>query len=554
MFLLYAIIPVVILTFIILLIFLGALQYSLEKTNKEDNKRITRDVETTVNSYIELINKLANEKYIKDGEIDVNTRVKIFEDIYKISNSLDRKANFYLFDEKITPIICGTKSVPSFLEGKNINWGIFRIIHNNKNQITLKIVEEANSEGMKLVIGKEIVEGDVTKGYLVFVLDSKQFESEIANMHSQTVITDEYRRIYVSNNKSFLDSMNRFDLNGQNMNGKVMNNQVKYYITSNHILNNHIHIYSISNISNQTSPFKFIGIVLLGVFLMMIFMVTFSTKIMAKKKTKSLYMIINALERVNEGDLNSYIKIEMNDEFKIIADSYNIMLDSLRKQIERNKEMGILVDVSQARQLESQFNPHFLYNTLENIRFMCKLDPDSASDMVVSLSTLLRYSISKKSEEVMVKEDVMYTENYMSILKYRFNQRFHYEINIPEEVEKCIIPKLILQPMIENAIKYGFEGKDQLTVEIRGFIVKEKLVLICLDNGAGMERKVLEELKHILDQQTNQSNHSGLYNIHRRIQLKYGDQYGVSIQSKLGNGTVLRVELPVKYEDNNGGA
>lgn len=140
----------------------------------------------------------------------------------------------------------------------------------------------------------------------------------------------------------------------------------------------------------------------------------------------------------------------------------------------------------------------------------------------------------------------------MSILKYRFNERFTYSINIAKEVEECIIPKLIIQPMIENSIKYGIDGKDSLHTEILGFIEDNNLVLICKDNGMGMTSEVLEETRHILTQHRNKSTHTGLYNIHRRVVLKFGEGYGIQIESEHQIGTILKVILPVNYEESKG--
>ncbi|PKM51389.1 MAG: hypothetical protein CVV02_07230 [Firmicutes bacterium HGW-Firmicutes-7] len=553
-FLFYAIVPVVLLTFVFLLIFWGSWRYTLEKTNKQDNQRIITDLETTINSYIEVSEKLSQQKNILDSELDVRARVEIFESVYEVSNRLNRKAELYVFDHELKSIISGTKKIPDFLDGNYYaNWGVFRIMNQDPEEIALKLVIDEYSDTRQLVIGKTIIKEGVITGYIVFVLDSKQFQVQLANMESQTVITNDYGWVYISNNYTFLNRMNRFDLKGQKTNGNIRNKLGKYYLTSSGIFDNRIQVYSISALGNLASVFWSIIIILLFVFATMILAVFSSTNTMAIKKTKDLYTILKAFEKVKEGDLNTHIEISSNDEWAIIGESYNLMLDSLKEQIDTNKEMGRLVVTSQAKQLESQFNPHFLFNTLENIRFMCKLDAISASKMIFNLSTLLRYSISNAQEEVTVKEDVFYTENYMSILKYRFNQRFHYNIDLPSAVEQCIIPKLIIQPMIENAIKYGFEGKDQLTVKISGYIENSKLVLVCYDDGAGMNAVVLKEIKEIILQNTNKSNHSGLFNIHRRVQLKYGQEYGVQIESELGIGTYSSVVLPVRYKDSRGG-
>ncbi|ROR30526.1 histidine kinase/DNA gyrase B/HSP90-like ATPase [Mobilisporobacter senegalensis] len=551
---LYAIIPVFLLSLVCVVIFWETWHYSMEKTNKTNNKDIITDLETTILAYTEVIDELIQQENIIDGKIDVSSRVQIFERIYGISNKLDRKANLYIFDRNLNSIISATKDLPEFLDGDYfINWGVFRNMNQNPDRVALKLVEDTASDSVQLVIGKPIIRKNTIKGYVVFVLDSKQFAIKLSKFGSQTVITDEYGWVYVSNNYDFLNTLQRFDLRGQKANGNIENEVGKYFITSNSILDNRIHIYSISSRSNIASIFKYIIVILIFVFVMITLLVFISTKKMAASKTKDLYKIIRAFEKVKEGNLDTYIEISGNDEFKIIGESYNLMLDSLKEQIENNKEMGKLVSSSQSKQLESQFNPHFLYNTLENIRFMCKLDSTLASDMIFSLSTLLRYSISNTREEVTVKEDVHYTENYMSILKYRFNRRFHYTMDIPSDVMSCIIPKLILQPLIENSIKYGFEGKEQLTVKISAYMEGNNLIMTCWDDGSGMSEKELEEMKQLLLQKTNKSNHFGLFNIHRRVQLKYGDEYGIQIESKQGTGTYLKVVMPIKYEDNRGG-
>lgn len=555
MLLLYAIIPVVLLTLVCLLIFWGVGRYTVEKTTRNENRAITEGIDIMVDAFTGLLQMVQMQQEIFDGEIEVKTRVDIFEKIYEVSNRLGKKANIYVFDKDRTPIITGTKIVPAYLDGKNLeNWGIFRIMKQNPEGIALKLIEDTGSGDMQLIIGKAMMNEDEIKGYALFVIGSKQFLIDVAKNDSQTVITDENGWVFVSNNYSLLDTLGRFNLKTDKKNNNITYDFGKFYITKSEIQRGRLRIYSIAALSNQIARLQYTVAVLLFVFAMMIISVLLSSKGMAAKKTKDLYTIIKAFERAKEGDLDTLINISSNDEFETIAEAYNQMLESLKEQIERNKEMGELVAFSQMKQLESQFNPHFLFNTLDNIRFMCKLDPPSASKMVLNLSILLRYSINIKQEEVTVNEDIAYTENYMSILKYRFNQRFQYMIDIPAEIEQCIIPKLLIQPMIENSIKYGFEGKEQLLVEISGYKEEGRLIVICSDNGAGIKPRVLKEIEHILMSSTNRSSHSGLYNINRRLQLKYGDAYGIQIESEFGNGTTLKVILPVRYGENAGGS
>jgi len=167
---------------------------------------------------------------------------------------------------------------------------------------------------------------------------------------------------------------------------------------------------------------------------------------------------------------------------------------------------------------------------------------------------LLRYSISNTQEEVTVEEDIAYIENYMSILKFRFNQRFHYSIDISQQIEKCVISKLLLQPIIENSIKYGFNGREHLVVEITGYKEDDKLVMKCTDDGAGISSDTLQEMQEVLRGNVNQSIHTGLYNVNRRLQLKYGTEYGLQIESELGKGTSIKIVFPIRYGERIGEA
>lgn len=125
-------------------------------------------------------------------------------------------------------------------------------------------------------------------------------------------------------------------------------------------------------------------------------------------------------------------------------------------------------------------------------------------------------------------------QSYFNILQIRYNKRFAYEIDIEDEIQNCMIPKLIMQPLIENAVKYGFEDQEKLTVKIRGYEKQDKLIFSCEDNGAGMSSDQLEDIRRRLQQKENKEGHLGLYNIHRRIQLMYGEEYGIYIESENG--------------------
>ena len=311
-------------------------------------------------------------------------------------------------------------------------------------------------------------------------------------------------------------------------------------------------VYSISDIQNIVISLGLgSGLVITALVLMTLWMLLNSRKV-TEKKTEDFYKILDVMENARDGNLEGVIRIQSSNEFKIIADAYNETIQSLRIQMENNRKMAELVSMAQNKQLESQFNPHFLYNTLENIRYMCKLEPGTAERMVFSLSNLLRYSLDGSKAEVTLKEDLEHLESYLTILKRRFGERFLCRIDVEPEAMDLRIPKLVLQPMIENAVKYGFGKQLNLTVELKAYIHEGKLIMICRDDGVGIPQGTLSELTALLEQKENPRRHSGLYNIHRRIDILYGRPYGVEIRSAEGHGTTLVVTLPVKREESDG--
>jgi len=548
MLLLYAFFPAMILTFLLLVMFWGYWKMDVVRTNSSENEKLAVSLEKSVEAYSEFIEDLSEESEIYQGRLSSAERADVFNRLYSISNGIDKSADLYIFDKNHNPIVVGRQNLPYYLSGKSYkNWGIFYTMKESQDAISIRVMEE--SEGnMHLILGKRIIEEGETLGYVVITMDSRQFQIKLSELSSQSIITDENGKVYITNNYAFLDNLNRFSLGETDFEGTVKNDADNYYLTSSSILGDRLHIYSIKLISNQVQFFLSIGIILILVFGLIILLVLYSTKKLAIKKTEDFYKITRAFGTVQSGDLSTRVSITSNDEFQTIGDSFNEMVENLQKEISRNQEMTERLSMTQIRQLRSQFNPHFIYNTLDNIRFMVKFNPEDAGKMILSLSTLLRYSLDNTMESVSLVEDMEFTKNYLKIMKYRYGDRLSYSIDIPEEVENIVIPKLIIQPLIENAVKYGTEGRTNLHVTLSAFKNGSDLILICEDNGLGMHEDTLESVSRQLEKEVNDSTHFGLYNIHRRLRLRYGQSAGVSIESSNTEGTKLKIVIPAADE------
>lgn len=214
-------------------------------------------------------------------------------------------------------------------------------------------------------------------------------------------------------------------------------------------------------------------------------------------------------------------------------------------------EKEMLLKQANLQALQSQINPHFLYNTLECIRGMALMEEkENIADIAWSLSRFFRYSISGKSNVVTLRDEMINCDTYARIQNYRFQNRFVLETLCDPGVEDCLLPKLTLQPVVENAVIHGMQ--DTLSggvIRIRVERVSQDICITVSDNGCGMSAEKLEELTdriHYGNSEKVQGKHSGIamYNVNRRLNLLFGPEYGVSVRSCLGMGTDVQLRIP----------
>lgn len=233
-----------------------------------------------------------------------------------------------------------------------------------------------------------------------------------------------------------------------------------------------------------------------------------------------------------------------------IQESYE-EIDSLMKKIvlEQNERRK-----SELEALQSQINPHFLYNTLESITWMVEGERnDEAVFMISQLARLFRISLSKGKTVISVRDELLHAQSYINIQKIRYKNSFSVSFQVEPETENYCTVKLILQPILENAINYGVRGMEDCgEITVTGNVKGERVILAVTDNGLGMTE---EEARLVLTDSNRVHKHGsgvGLVNIHRRIQLLFGLEYGLRIESEPDEGTTVWIELPaVPFTEEN---
>lgn len=272
------------------------------------------------------------------------------------------------------------------------------------------------------------------------------------------------------------------------------------------------------------------------------------------------WKIQRTLDRLRK-DEDSEKELRKAAEKSTYMESVEKLVDKCAEQRTREKASQIFDKQTELTALQSQINPHFLYNTLECIRGQALIDDNvEIAKMTEALSSFFRYSISKNGNFVTLREELDNINNYMLIQQYRFNNRFTLEIMIDEEDKVAydyLVPKLIIQPVIENAIFHGLEEKvagGRVTIEI--ILTDTSMMLIVSDNGKGIEKEKLKELNErihatnmYLETKKKGSIYTGiaLPNVNKRIQLLFGSQYGLNVYSTPGRGTDVEITVPVDY-------
>lgn len=545
-FTIYALVPIFIMSIISLGLAVGYWNMSVVDKNETCLSEVSDSLEDLLLNCMDDVKKLADFCDVDQIKADEQYKVKMCEKIYHTMQTSDVYNDFYILDEK-KEILASSHSKSSVIP-QNLTWGIVKQMEEKPNLSVYTFISNVKnfSQPMDIAVGKAIVKDGVVKGYLIFVLSGTEILNGIANPYVHIVVKDKFDYTPICTDTIFRNEWNKMPDKYKNLDGYTSFADTKFYVAKRPILNGDLMIYAFTSIGQMVAQFTFAIFILLGVLFILIITTIVSVKQQAAEKTRMIDQLVEAFEAVKEGNLEKKVQIHTNNEFEIIGESYNMMLESLKNLIQTNKEKARETVISEIKQLESQFNPHFLFNTLENIKFMIKLDPDAAGKMILALSSLLRYSINNSVNHVVFQADIEHIQNYLEIQKYRFGNRLNYILSAPEEVKSCMIPKLIMQPIVENAIKYGMKNCQHLVIEVEVWKQDDQLVIEVSNSGDGLSETELADIRKMLLVKKNDSEHSGLYNVNRRIQLMYGEDYGLTISSQEKLGTIVRIIIPYK--------
>ena len=255
----------------------------------------------------------------------------------------------------------------------------------------------------------------------------------------------------------------------------------------------------------------------------------------------------SAMAAVEEGDLEVRVEVPGTDEISQLSGRFNRMTQRLKTNLDDSIRQQQELGDTQIRMMQAQLNPHFLYNTLDTLKWLGKINQvPQVATISADLADILRSSISS-DEFVELREEVELLERYVEIQRIRFPGKFEYETQVEEELLDALVPKLMLQPLVENAIIHGFEDGSHGHIQVSARRSGEEMILTVRDDGCGMSR---ESMERFLARQEPTSRHFGLYNVDAILRLHYGPEHGLTFPTPAGGkGTCIRVILPVSRRE-----
>ena len=301
---------------------------------------------------------------------------------------------------------------------------------------------------------------------------------------------------------------------------------------------------------------SFLKDILFSLMIILIIIIIIISGLVSNIITLPLKKLMHSFKNLQKGDFTTRVTVKGHDELSQIGDTFNTMVSNIGELIKQKYEMGIYLKQAELESLQSQINPHFLFNTLNSIKAVAsKNDSDKTVLMVQDLSDIFRYSLNRENFTINFSEELEHIKKYLYLQSIRFTDKYDIYYDIDDDVLNCPILRLTLQPIVENAIYHGLEPKrekGQLKIAAKN-IGNNNYYIYISDTGIGIPKDELSQMQTLLESSSESnknipSDKIGIFNVNTRIKLHFGDHYGLSINSTYGLGTTVKLVLPFLQE------
>ncbi len=530
--------------------------FSVESKEKE----ITNFLDGAYGSYSGFIEEASkNEEIRRAAEGDSDAQYRANQLLYDFCNSQMIRANFILAgsDGTVAATNLYAPNVETFEESQLSSRISSSLEHDpEKEYVTANDLYYQSYQTGSIILSRAVADhSGVFRGFLMMDLRYADLYEYFRQYNlSRIVITDRYNNIlmdteYASAPSTKLSAATKYYGAEESLLTCLLHGR-DYYLSCTELPGQELQIFTMSSLDFQKQLLTYGTFFIILMLLISIFITFRISSVFTDRNLVAIDEVVEAAKHIGQGDLDYQLSTQNFDEFQILNDALNNLARDLKKLDQEKQELNRHKQILEMKQLKNQFNPHFVFNTLESIRYSIILNPQVAAEMTHCLSRLLRYSMDSGSGDIDLKTDLDFIENYLSLQKMRFGDSLDYSMEIDPKLLDYRLPKNLLQPIVENCLNHGTRHRKSIFIRLNAESGPDGVHISVKDNGNGIDPQTMKELQDSIHSGTmTESEHFGLFSVSRIIRLIYGEEYGLTIESEPAGGTCVTLRLPPVKED-----
>jgi two-component system, sensor histidine kinase YesM len=526
----------------------------IEDHSREINKQIVYNYENYINSVIETANYI---QYITSG-FDVRDSYDYLQDKYLINTEIKKDVvSVYLFDTEGRRVLGNEVSEDSAHTINAQRWFIAalqeRLIFHFSAEDRQSLLPKNEEHVIAVSRYAEYIEGGQQKrGVLLIELNP----NTINDLAEKTNLGPTGHIIIIDDDDSLINTLGSYELDQLDMSmaiavgayyGGFMTeiDHKTMYMNITPLSNTRWRIVNVIDVDHTAQVKRQMLLTLLMIFVVSIIVAAVVSVAMSRRISNPLNILKESMRSIEQGNFHSKVVVTGQREVVHLSETFNSMIDTIQSLMERILNEQREKRKTELRALQNQINPHFLYNTLDSIIWLA--ENDRSEDVITTVSALARFfriSISGGENFITLEDEIQHVRNYLTIQKVRYQKKFEYRFEVDQEVVGLKVMKLILQPLVENAINYGI-GDEQETITLRCFRREDSLILEVENTGYGITDERIREIYRIING-TDKTTSVGLRNVYLRLKLYYGAAADLIISSSLDVSTTMQVVIPVR--------
>jgi len=496
----------------------------------------------------EVAEEIMSDDVIVDGitQTDSWLKNKAYKRLYEKTQDLREIAWFHLYDAQG---VCRLSTSPQGAAGElPVYWGLLKVARTHSQEMILRRASWQQSTETPCLQGACAIldENEECLGFVVVDMTETHFETILSGSYDEqngiAVLNSYWEDVYstkMAKEASLAQTLRTRRMAGEDL--RQITDGITFYIapleeTGLYIILGKEPVFT-QDVTNMT-----IGVMMIMAVCSLLLCVV-AAVVMSNYLTSPVKKLSQAMARVEGGDLDVQVGSGRKDELGQLSASFDGMTRQIKENLELQVKQQKELNDSNIAMMQAQLNPHFLYNTLDTIKWVAKAHHVSElATMASGLAKILRTSISE-AQFISLSEEISLVCAYMDIQKIRFDGNFSYDVELPLELEDCMVPKMIIQPIVENAIIHGLKERENGHIFLNIYEEEEMLCIEVYDDGCGMDETILGLLKERNREKL--KGHIGFYNVDTIIRLHYGAQYGLYAENQAEGGARVRVTLPV---------